>query len=151
MLSGYFTSSCNYLSIVAILSFLAVLSKVQGIMLIPIIVVNEIFIWTCYQNHANQPSLFKRIINQLPWKRLVIYISILLFLLYGRLWIMDFRQPTFQEGDNPTAFLSTWYLRLFHYNYLYGLNLLILLFPSWLDSEALLIITIFAFACAHLM
>ena len=55
-----------------------------------------------------------------------------IFLILIRFAIMGFSKPTFQREDNPTAFLANSLLRLVNYNYIYSLNLWLLLCPDWL-------------------
>lgn len=56
--------------------------------------------------------------------------GVLLVLLRFR--IMGFSQPTFKAVDNPASFLDNFFLRILNYNYIYSLNLWLLLCPEWL-------------------
>ena len=60
------------------------------------------------------------------------YFIVLCTIIYGRLWVMDFQPPKFQEGDNPAAFINSSSLRFLNYSHIYGLNLWILFLPDWL-------------------
>ena len=50
----------------------------------------------------------------------------------ARLWIMDFRGPTFQEGDNPAAFIGDRLFRHLNFNYVYAINSSLMVLPQWL-------------------
>ena len=116
-----------------ILSILAVLSKEQGIILIPLLILHDVFTKLATKRfNGDLLSLWKHLINQTAWKTIFIYVIILCIIIYGRLWVMDFRPPTFQEGDNPAAFMNSSYLRHINFSYIYGLNFWILLCPDWL-------------------
>lgn len=56
--------------------------------------------------------------------------GILLILL--RFIIMEFSKPTFKPVDNPASFIDSLYLRIVNYNYIYCLNLWLLICPVWL-------------------
>jgi len=116
----------------SILSFLSVLSKEQGIILIPLLLIFDTCTYIVSKRDPQQSSLFKHVIKKTPLKRTFVYVFVFFLIVYLRLWIMDFRPPTFQEGDNPAAFLSTSYLRQLNFSYIYGLNFLTLLSPDCL-------------------
>ena len=64
---------------------------------------------------------------------LVLYIlSNLIVLSFVRMWIINFKKPTFQKGDNPAAFHPNILNRLLTFNYIYCWNFLLLLLPNWL-------------------
>jgi hypothetical protein len=46
--------------------------------------------------------------------------------------IMEFSTPIFKPVDNPASFLDNILLRIINYNYIYFLNLWLLLCPEWL-------------------
>ena len=115
-----------------ILSCLSVLSKEQGIVLIPLVLIFDTCTFIGSKRDSQGSILFKDLIQKIPWKKTIVYVSVLTFTVYGRLWIMDFRPPTFQEGDNPAAFLRTPLLRQLNFSYTYGINFWILLCPDWL-------------------
>ncbi|XP_011306647.1 transmembrane and TPR repeat-containing protein 4 [Fopius arisanus] len=52
-----------------------------------------------------------------------------------RFSLMGFSPPTFQAVDNPTSFLHTSYLRYLNYQYIYSLNLWLLICPHWLSFD----------------
>ena len=58
------------------------------------------------------------------------FTGVLLVLL--RLKIMGFSKPTFKPVDNPASFLDSFFLRFINYNYIYFLNLWLLICPEWL-------------------
>ncbi|KAL0850131.1 hypothetical protein ABMA28_012010 [Loxostege sticticalis] len=61
-------------------------------------------------------------------------ISIVL-LLYGRWSIMGGTKPEFKSIDNPAAFADNWFSKVASFNYIYFLNLLLLLWPQWLSYD----------------
>ena len=96
----------------------SVLCKEQGIM-IPMIIVAIQFI----QNGFKMKSVLR---NSL------IYLPFVISILFLRLYVMDFKPPKFQEGDNPGAFLESSVLRAVNYQYVYVLNIVIMILPNWL-------------------
>ncbi|XP_058788796.1 protein O-mannosyl-transferase TMTC4-like [Phymastichus coffea] len=58
----------------------------------------------------------------------IVCISFLLL----RFYIMGFSKPVFKPIDNPTSFLENVFLRIINYNYIYCLNLWLLICPEWL-------------------
>ena len=59
-------------------------------------------------------------------------LSNLILLSYIRMWIMNFQKPQFSSGDNPAAFQPSIVNRVLTFNYIYCLNFLLLLMPTWL-------------------
>ncbi|KAK9712179.1 Protein O-mannosyl-transferase TMTC, DUF1736 [Popillia japonica] len=55
-----------------------------------------------------------------------------LTILYFRFWIMNFEGPTFAKIDNPAAFSDHILTRILTYNYIYFLNVLLMIWPQWL-------------------
>ncbi|XP_066254780.1 protein O-mannosyl-transferase TMTC4 [Euwallacea similis] len=53
-------------------------------------------------------------------------------IMFLRLKIMNFEGPTFSPTDNPSAFADKLFVRIFSYNYIYLLNILLLIWPQWL-------------------
>lgn len=45
---------------------------------------------------------------------------------------MNFEKPTFQKHDNPAAFANNFSERLLNFNYIYLINVTVLLYPNWL-------------------
>ncbi|RWS15638.1 transmembrane and TPR repeat-containing protein 4-like protein [Dinothrombium tinctorium] len=88
------------------------------------------------------------------------------FLISLRLFIMNFTAPVFQDVDNPASFLESAFYRFVNYNYIYALNVWIILYPiwlcfdwsmgciplitSWLDFRMIIVI-IFWFALAQML
>ena len=122
--------SSPFIGIVAgIIANLSVWSKEQGIILLPLIIIHRILRKISSKKSRTKTELLIYFVKQ---KSIFVYAFTLLLILYGRFWIMDFRAPTFQEGDNPTAFISGPFLRFLNYSYIYWINLWILLSPNWL-------------------
>ena len=71
-----------------------------------------------------------------PKKRLLMRFVILFFvallLLIFRLKIMGFSKPNFKPHDNPASFMDLQILRVLNYNYIYFLNIWLLICPEWL-------------------
>lgn len=61
----------------------------------------------------------------------VLFLSAIM-LLSLRFTIMEFSTPKFQPVDNPASFLDNCFLRILNYNYIYCLNLWLLICPEWL-------------------
>ncbi|XP_022098647.1 transmembrane and TPR repeat-containing protein 4-like isoform X2 [Acanthaster planci] len=55
-----------------------------------------------------------------------------LVLLVGRFIIMGSGPPPFQPSDNPASFADGFLTRVTNYNFIYALNLWLLIFPHWL-------------------
>ncbi|KAF7280549.1 hypothetical protein GWI33_005752 [Rhynchophorus ferrugineus] len=53
-------------------------------------------------------------------------------IMYLRLKIMNFEGPTFSPTDNPAAFSDIIVTKILTYNYIYFLNVLLLIWPQWL-------------------
>ena len=46
---------------------------------------------------------------------------------------MGFTKPTFQEGDNPAAFINgSTLIRQLNFHYIYAINLYLMFVPEWL-------------------
>ncbi|XP_063991527.1 protein O-mannosyl-transferase TMTC4 isoform X4 [Diachasmimorpha longicaudata] len=71
--------------------------------------------------------------------RFIIRLSTLVFtgmLLMGiRFSLMGFSPPIFQAVDNPSSFLNSSSLRYLNYQYIYSLNLWLLVCPHWLSFD----------------
>ncbi|XP_015120113.1 protein O-mannosyl-transferase TMTC4 [Diachasma alloeum] len=52
-----------------------------------------------------------------------------------RFSLMGFSPPTFQAVDNPSSFLNSSSLRYINYQYIYSLNLWLLVCPHWLSFD----------------
>ena len=103
---------------VMVATALSVLCKEQGIM-IPIIIVAIQSI----QNGLKMQSILRNV---------MIYIPYTICILILRLYVMDFKSPKFQEGDNPVAFLDDSVLRAVNFQYVWAVNIVIMILPNWL-------------------
>lgn len=65
-------------------------------------------------------------------KRSIILLASGIIIIYSRLAIMNFQGPIFTANDNPAAHADTLLAKVVTYNYIYFLNLLILIWPQWL-------------------
>lgn len=77
--------------------------------------------------------------QKLPPKSLMIRTFIMLLftllIIVFRLWIQDFTTPEFRPEDNPIAAIDDRIFRLINQNYLYVLNIYLLLMPDWLSFD----------------
>lgn len=64
--------------------------------------------------------------------RLFVLFASSLLLIVVRFSIMGFRAPIFQLVDNPASFIESMFLRILNYNYIYCLNVWLLICPEWL-------------------
>ncbi|XP_018569656.1 transmembrane and TPR repeat-containing protein 4-like [Anoplophora glabripennis] len=104
----------------------AVLCKETAISVVGLLIVYDI-----YQEKKKKTSWWE-LLNFWPFVR---YMTILLpgiVIMYYRFKIMNFEGPIFTSIDNPAAYSSSLFTRIFTYNYLYILNFLLLLWPEWL-------------------
>ena len=99
------------------LTVIAVLFKEQGIMIIPIVIALD------YLKTFDLISAFKDCLFYSPFLGMISFF---------RLWIINFKAPTFQEGDNPNVFIQSPMFRLLSYNHVYALNLWLLVMPDTL-------------------
>lgn len=64
--------------------------------------------------------------------RLAALVLIAVILLLLRFSVMGFSTPKFQSVDNPASFMNNILLRVLNYNYIYCLNMWLLICPIWL-------------------
>ncbi|XP_011706097.1 PREDICTED: transmembrane and TPR repeat-containing protein 4 [Wasmannia auropunctata] len=78
----------------------------------------------------------KNLNNLIKYKNTVLRLAALVFiaiiLLFLRFSIMGFSTPKFQSVDNPASFMDNILLRILNYNYIYCLNIWLLICPIWL-------------------
>ncbi|KAK9504103.1 hypothetical protein O3M35_010520 [Rhynocoris fuscipes] len=137
-----------FITIVASLcSGLAMLSKEQGITALgvcgafDILIINNInpkdiikgIFYTIkdYKIHKTTIKIYLYRYYLMFLRLTVLTISGCLFL-YFRFWIMDFKGPYFHKTDNPASFADGIFTRFINFNYIYVINLWILLCPEWL-------------------
>lgn len=131
-------SMCGCITSVAI----AMLCKETGITAVgicciyDIIVVNKLYPFQIILFITSRPSCeqLKNFIKQK--QKLLIRLFILfasgLILIISRFCIMEFKAPIFQPVDNPASFMHNIFLRILNYNYIYCLNIWLLICPEWL-------------------
>ena len=112
--------------IIASLTVISTLIKEQGIMIIPTIIAIDLIV---VHGFSKKHILFNWMHLSV---RLTFYTIALGVILYCRLEIMDFKQPKFKPGDNPSAFLPILLDRAVNKSYLYALNMWLLINPEWL-------------------
>nr|XP_026484946.1 transmembrane and TPR repeat-containing protein 4-like isoform X1 [Vanessa tameamea] len=64
--------------------------------------------------------------------RIACIILCAMILLYARWIVMGGTKPEFKPTDNPTAFSDDLFTKVATYNYIYFLNILLLIWPQWL-------------------
>ncbi|KAG1660756.1 Transmembrane and TPR repeat-containing protein 4 [Nymphon striatum] len=64
--------------------------------------------------------------------RLFFLIISTIFMLLGRWYVMGGIAPSFQRVDNPASFMNSLLLRVINYNYIYSINIWLLIHPLWL-------------------
>eukprot|EP00794_Sanderia_malayensis_P011306 gene11306-12488_t len=133
------TVSTNSVFACVVFALLAILSKEQGITVLgfcivfdcmKILSVKKRAIIEIYKTGKAKESEEKWL---LPFfKRIFILIFTSFLLLIWRMKLMGSNPPQFQEADNPSAFMTNRLLRVVNYNYIYSLNIWLLLNPWWL-------------------
>ncbi|CAO1404459.1 unnamed protein product [Diamesa serratosioi] len=116
-----------YLKIIGLLAVIGVMCKENGITILPTIAAIDILRNTKFQKLFNIP---KHILM-----RLIILTVMTLTILIVRLKIQNFEGPTFRVEDNPIAATNRILTRILSQNYLYVLNLYLLLCPEWLSFD----------------
>ena len=114
--------------LVTLLCFLSTLCKELGIMLIPMTLALEVL----FKHRVKIFPTLKCAKVKLLLFKVIAYTSLLSCIIYWRLYLVDFTPPTFQEGDNPFAFINPKVLKWINISYLYSINCWILLAPDWL-------------------
>jgi len=116
----------------------ATLCKEQGIMLLPVVAIQDILCQHKLRIKRVTPNKRKFYIkiDDFGWLKVkvVCYLVSTLSIMMLRLYMMNFKPPKFQEGDNPVAFGkdSSILKRLVNFNHHYSLNAYLLLVPEWL-------------------
>ena len=119
------------------LGMIAPFFKEQGIMLLPIVTAQDVIFNHKLKIRKASPKRCKFFIKikefrELKTKIFLMGLSTILVLVL-RLWIMKFKPPKFQEGDNPTAFIKhSVLLRQINYYHIYTLNIFLMFVPHWL-------------------
>ncbi|KAL6260811.1 hypothetical protein P5V15_008337 [Pogonomyrmex californicus] len=120
---------------------IAMLCKETGITAIGICAIYDIVIVSkIYPIDIINLLLFKHanrnLINFIKYKntllRLLILFLLTIILLFLRFNIMGFSTPKFQSVDNPASFMNNTLFRILNYNYIYCLNIWLLICPLWL-------------------
>ncbi|KAF5275683.1 hypothetical protein FQA39_LY06795 [Lamprigera yunnana] len=107
-----------YLLGVVIIIFIGTLCKETAITALGVC-----FMYDCTNSNTKRRSFVKR--------SLLLFLSGLM-ILFVRLKLMNFEGPTFTMADNPAAFSTSIFTRIFTHNYIYILNILLLIWPQWL-------------------
>lgn len=111
-----------------LLSLIGLLCKESAIMILPICVALDVI---KNQNLLHQLKRSKLLAMKRNVKNYVLCFFTLM-LLYFRLYIINFEAPDFKPMDNPLAASNYTLTRILTQNYLYALNLWLLLCPDWL-------------------
>ncbi|XP_050432156.1 protein O-mannosyl-transferase TMTC4-like [Adelges cooleyi] len=118
-----------------ILSFIAMLCKEQGVMILivcsayELIVINKITIQTLVKNA--EFSKLSGMVKKESFDRLVTLTVGFLIIIYTR-WSIMGSPPVFQPIDNPASFLESRIEKIVNYSYIYIINIWIMLCPIWL-------------------
>ncbi|CAK9832241.1 Protein O-mannosyl-transferase TMTC4 [Anthophora retusa] len=101
-----------------------------------IIIVNRLFPYKIVSliktKHSHQEIKHFVKLRQKLLIRLFILFTSSLILMISRFSVMGFKAPTFQPVDNPASFVQNIFLRVLNYNYIYCLNVWLLICPVWL-------------------
>ncbi|XP_017779427.1 PREDICTED: transmembrane and TPR repeat-containing protein 4-like [Nicrophorus vespilloides] len=110
--------------IISILVTAAVLCKETAITVLGFCIVYDFFHTT---------GSIKDVINNKSFLyRLLGLVTLGILIMYFRLSVMNFQGPIFTKIDNPAAYTNDTFSKIFTYNYIYFLNILLLLWPQWL-------------------
>ncbi|XP_034942581.1 protein O-mannosyl-transferase TMTC4 [Chelonus insularis] len=85
-----------------------------------------------FNKHCN---ILKKMVKSSSFLRFVILSIVGMLLLLLRFSLMGFSTPTFQPVDNPASFIDNIFLRHVNYQYIYALNLWLLICPEWLSFD----------------
>uniref|UniRef100_A0A0K0EAW1 dolichyl-phosphate-mannose--protein mannosyltransferase n=1 Tax=Strongyloides stercoralis TaxID=6248 RepID=A0A0K0EAW1_STRER len=98
-------------------TILSLFSKEQGIMLLPLSILQIIIYYKKITKKSFQLSILT------------------IFLIYIRLYINNFEEPKFSSLDNPMAFTKSIFSKLFTQLYIYLINIKLLLWPWYLSID----------------
>ncbi|XP_063281375.1 protein O-mannosyl-transferase TMTC4 isoform X1 [Pelobates fuscus] len=140
--SGFYVghSSVFWVLLSVFLSAVAMLCKEQGITVLGLNAVFDIFV-ICKLNmleyiqkvlRRDRTSETVLLLNNGLFLRISILASGGISMLYIRWHIMGTGPPAFTEVDNPASFASSLLVRVINYNYYYSMNGWLLLCPWWL-------------------
>ncbi|XP_066585069.1 protein O-mannosyl-transferase TMTC4 isoform X2 [Prorops nasuta] len=142
ILSTKIIIKCSTIFITIVCTAIAMLCKETGItaigicLLYDLFIVNKIYLKNIINTVRNIPThRGTRNFIKLKYNFLIrafICLSTTVIFLFARLYVMDFTAPVFKRNDNPTSFLSKMMLRAINYNYIYCINMWILICPEWL-------------------
>ncbi|EDO43484.1 predicted protein [Nematostella vectensis] len=136
-------SSLNYLLLSVVLCAVAMLCKEQGITALGIccaydlIIVCKVDIVRVLQNAFRKKKPLPTEQEDISWMRGLFYRQFALVLtgvslLIARWQIMGSAPPRFQVSDNPASFEKSLLSRFINYNYIYSINIWLLVHPWWL-------------------
>ena len=136
-------TSWFYMFLAFICVILATLSKEQGLTIVGVCVIYDIFI-IC---NASLPELYMLVISLInfsfekvpkfywnTFKRILFFFITTIILLFFRIRIMGAQLPIFTNFDNPAASLSG-LPRILTFNFMLPLNSWLLICPSWLCCD----------------
>lgn len=138
------TKEIGLIIVTVILSFLSMISKEQGIMVIGVCLSYDILIFyfnndfqkeVVGNGNGNGGNFFVRLFNYLV-RSFIVLIRMVILLIFGilfmffRFWIMNFSPPPFAPDMNPIAFSDSYLTKILTYSYVNAYNFYLLLFPS---------------------
>nr|XP_037288686.1 protein O-mannosyl-transferase TMTC1-like [Rhipicephalus microplus] len=143
--------SSNWLAACCVFSVCALLSKEQGITVLPLCMALRIRTLVCDSMHPEQDTrchiaqgrkwlVCKYYIRDIVYRcttdcELVTLATLTTLLLCFRLWILQGSFPEFSEMDNPASFSSMRTTRLLTYSYLCAFNVWLVLCPRTLSYD----------------
>ena len=116
-------STAAKLTTLSVMTFVSMFCKEQGILFLIFWLIVEFM-----------KIIYKR--EDIVSRKFLVFCLYIMFnlivLSFTRMWIINFQKPQFQKGDNPAAFQPNILNRILTFNYIYCLNLGILLMPNCL-------------------
>jgi len=113
--------SCLKYFLLSLMTFISMFCKEQGFLFLVFLAALELL-----KLFSDTPNVRKQLVVLM-----YLLVNVLIFC-YLRLSLIDFKPPTFQPGDNPAAAASSRAVKLLSFSYIYMLNCLLLVCPSWL-------------------
>ncbi|KAL1513175.1 hypothetical protein ABEB36_002620 [Hypothenemus hampei] len=112
--------------VVLLFTSIAVLCKETAITVLGVCLVYELYL-------RKKPSnSWSEALTQRFFTRFILLGIIGIIIMFFRMKIMNFEGPIFNHTDNPAAFADRLFTRIFSYNYLYLINIVLLIWPQWL-------------------
>ncbi|XP_049887602.1 protein O-mannosyl-transferase TMTC4-like [Pectinophora gossypiella] len=129
--------SLFYLLLAIILATMSMLFKENGVTVLGFCLFHELFVKFNPKKpiHAQETKAKdnKYLLLKINFiLRIFCTVMAIIFLIYGRWMVMGGTTPEFKAIDNPAAYSKSVFAKIATYNYIYFLNLLLLIWPQWL-------------------